>query len=158
MIEQANKHISDRQFQEGDWVDLKIQPYRQIILSGSHFTKLSAMYYGPYQVLQKVGQATYKFSLPLQLLLHPTFHVSQLKRCHELPKAISHPPILELASPYCPPPHKILDRRMIQKENKVVAQVLIQWEKLSSDLATWEDYQALKTRFPKFLPWEQRST
>lgn len=76
MTEQANKHKSDRQFQEGDWVYVKIQPYRQITMSRSHFTKLSAKYYGPYQVLQKVGHVAYKLSLPPQLLLHPTFHVS----------------------------------------------------------------------------------
>lgn len=76
MTEQANKHKSDRQFQEGDWVYVKIQPYRQITMSGSRVTKLSAKYYGPYQVLQKVGHVAYKLSLPPQLLLHPTFHVS----------------------------------------------------------------------------------
>ncbi|XP_060178356.1 uncharacterized protein LOC132608338 [Lycium barbarum] len=152
MMDQANKHRSDRQFQEGDWVYLKIQPYRQVTLSGGNFNKLSAKYYGPYQVLQRIGSVAYKLSLPTHLLLHPTFHVSQLKPCHTLPSVFSHPPVVELASPYCPQPAKVLERRMIQKGNKAVPQVLVQWEQLPKDLATWEDYNALLLRFPAFIP------
>ncbi|XP_019264463.1 PREDICTED: uncharacterized protein LOC109242092 [Nicotiana attenuata] len=126
MVDQANKHRSDRQFKEGDWVYLKIQPYRQVTLSGTQFSKLSAKYYGPYQILQKVGTVAYKLSMPPQLLLHHTFHVSQLKPCYKLPETISYPPIIDISSPYCPQPQKILDRRIIQKGNKAVAQVLVQ--------------------------------
>lgn len=140
MTEQANKHRLDRQFNEGDWVYLKIQPYRQVTMSGTHFSKLSAKYYGPYLVKEKVGPVAYKLQLPSQLLLHPTFHVSQLKKCYQLPSEISHPPVLNLSSPYCPQPQKVLDRRMIQKGNKAVTQVLIQWEQLTPAEATWEDY------------------
>lgn len=50
-----------------------------------------------------------------------------------------------------PSAHKILDRPMIQKGNKAIA-LKIRWDKLSSDLATWEGYQALKICFPTFLP------
>lgn len=135
MIEQANKHMSDRVFKEGDWVYLKIQPYRQVTMSSTHFSKLSAKFYGRYQILQKVRLVAYKLSLPPQLLLHPTFHVSQLKACYDFPDSISHPPTLELFSLYCPQPDKILERRMIQKGNKVVVQVLIQWNDLPPEQA-----------------------
>ncbi|XP_075088253.1 uncharacterized protein LOC142170277 [Nicotiana tabacum] len=151
MENQANKHRSDRQFKERDWVYVKIQPYRQVTMSGGQFSKLSAKYYGPYQVLQKIGNVAYKLSLPSQLLLHPTFHVSQLKKCYELPKTTSHPLIVELSSPCFPEPYKILERRMIQKGNKAVAQVLVQWDQLPPDRAIWQDYSALETRFPLFL-------
>lgn len=151
METQANKHRSDRQFEDGDWVYVKIQPYRQVTMSGGQFSKLYAKYYGSYQILRKVGKVAYRLSLPPQLLLHPTFHVSELKKCHKLPEKTSHPPIVELSSPYCPQPQQILERRMIQKGNKVVAQVLVQWDQLPPDRATWEDYSALKTRFASFL-------
>lgn len=121
-------------------------------MSGKYFSKLSARHYGPYQVLQKVGSVAYRLSLPHQLLLHPTFHVSQLKPHHELPSTISHSPVIDLSSPHCPQPEKILERQMIQKGNKAVAQVLIQRKQLPAESATWEDYQALKIHFPTFLP------
>lgn len=83
----------------------------------------------------------YRLSLPaqLQLLLHPTFHVSQLKLCHEFPATITHPPIIKLSNPYYPQPEKIVDRRMIQKGNKAMAHVLVKWKELPSELAIWED-------------------
>lgn len=48
MISYANAHITDKNFQVGDWVYLKIQPYRQYTLFVSHFSKLSIKYFGPY--------------------------------------------------------------------------------------------------------------
>lgn len=151
MITQANKHRSDVQYKEGDWVYLKIQPYRQVTLSGSPFCKLSGKYYGPHQILQKIGKVAYRLSLPAQLMLHPTFHVSQLKMCHKVPNNINHPRVADIASPFYPQPLKIMDRRMIQKGSKAVAQVLIQWDQLLANQATWEDYHILKIRFPSFL-------
>ncbi|XP_016466045.2 uncharacterized protein LOC107788830 [Nicotiana tabacum] len=141
---QSNKRRTDRQFSVGDWVYLKIQPHRQVTMVAHHFSKLSSKYYSPYMVIQKVGLVTYKLSLPVDLLLHPTFHVSVLKPCFAVPAQISHPPVLNISSPYCPKSVKILDRRMVQKGNKVVVQLLIQWEHLDEAQATWEDANALR--------------
>ena len=41
--------------------------------------KLSPRYYGPFQILKKVGQVSYKLDLPLNSKLCPTFHVSYVK-------------------------------------------------------------------------------
>lgn len=91
----ANKRRSDRQLQVGDWVYLKIQLYRQTTVSNQSFTKLSAKFYGPYQVIQKVGPIAYKLLLPPQIFIHPTFHISQLKLYHEVPAQFTHPPIVD---------------------------------------------------------------
>nr|GEV60360.1 retrovirus-related Pol polyprotein from transposon 297 family [Tanacetum cinerariifolium] len=47
---------SDREFNEGDWVYLKLQPYRQVTVMQSVQHKLSAKYYGPFRVLKKIGK------------------------------------------------------------------------------------------------------
>ncbi|XP_075095534.1 uncharacterized protein LOC142173782 [Nicotiana tabacum] len=111
MKQQADSHRSDRQFDVGDWVYMKIQLYKQI---------------------------------------HPILHVSLIKRCYEVPSQIFYPPVIDLASPYCPNPELILQRRMAKKGNKAVAQVLVKWQGLPADAATWEFVTVLQTRFCAF--------
>lgn len=41
-------------------------------------------------------------------------------------------------------PEVILQKRIQQKEVKAVPQVLVQWSNMPSELATWEDEEALK--------------
>jgi hypothetical protein len=40
---------------------------------------LAFKYFGPFEVLQHIGQTTYKPKLPDGNQVHPVFHVSQLK-------------------------------------------------------------------------------
>lgn len=84
--------------------------------------------------------------------------MSLLKRCYEAPSQISYPPTLDLASPYCPNPEAILQRRMVKKGNKAVAQVLVKWQGLPNEAATWEFATVLHTWFPAFDPCGQGSS
>jgi len=63
---------------------LKLKPYEQITPSGTYFTKLSAKYYVPSQVLEEIGVVTYMLSISSLLLLHSTFHVYQREKYHHL--------------------------------------------------------------------------
>lgn len=112
---------------EGDWVYLKLQPYRQISVASRPFSKLAAKYFGPYLVLSRVGVVAYRLLLLADVLIHPVFHVSQCKRCYEVPTVINHPTILHLSSPNCPIFESVLERRMVKKGNKAMCQVLVQW-------------------------------
>ena len=81
MKQQANRHRSERSFEVGDWVFLRLQPYKQMSLKQSKKgNKLSPKYYGPYKVLQKIGTMAYKLELPASLQVHPISHVSCLKK------------------------------------------------------------------------------
>nr|XP_016507536.1 PREDICTED: uncharacterized protein LOC107825221 [Nicotiana tabacum] len=125
MKDMANKHITDRYFEVGDWIYLKLQPYIKISVAIRPFNKLAAKYFGPYLIVERIGDVTYRLLLPIDVLIHPTLHVSQLKRCLEVPTTINHPPFLHLSSPYCSLPESILERRMVKKHNKVVCWVLV---------------------------------
>jgi hypothetical protein len=55
MKKQADQGRSERQFEEGDNVFLRLQPYKQNSLKVEHCQKLAPKFYGLYTVLKRVG-------------------------------------------------------------------------------------------------------
>jgi hypothetical protein len=81
MEQQADQHRSERSFEVGDYVFLRLQPYKQMSLKqAKKDNKLSPKYYGPYKMLQKIGSMAYKLELPTSSRVQPVFHVSWLKK------------------------------------------------------------------------------
>ena len=59
-----DRHRSDKVFSIGDWVWLKLQPYRHSTVQFRANHKLRPKFYGSFQVLVKVGKVAYKLKLP----------------------------------------------------------------------------------------------
>ena len=153
------KKISDLQFQPGEQVLLKLQPYVQTSVPNRPYSKLAFKYYSPYTVLERVGTVAYKLQLPPGSLIHPVFHISQLKSFHPnyTPVYVDLPKVRDL-SIVDTRPEAILERRLVKKSSVAVPQVKVKWMHLPMETATWEDYNVLMTRFPGALACGQASS
>ena len=74
----ADRKRREVKFKVGDFVYLKLRPYRRKLLAGSSNEKLAHRFYGPFEVEKEVGTVAYKLSLLSHCNIRPVFHVSQL--------------------------------------------------------------------------------
>lgn len=113
--------------------------------------KLSPRYFGPFQVIKRIGEVAYKLQLPESSRIPPVFHVSLLK------KAIGHhqaeeqlPACLEGDSVIAPVPVVVLATRTVMKRGEQLNQFLVQWKDKAIEDATWEEEFSFRSQFPSF--------
>ena len=80
MKQQAYLHRSEREFEVGEWVFVRLQPYKQLSLKQQGKNKLAPKFYGPYQISKKISQVAYGLDLPPNSRIHNVFHISCLKK------------------------------------------------------------------------------
>lgn len=69
----TDKKRVDKSFGVGDWVYLRLQPYKQVSVHLKKIGKLVPRFYGPFQVFQKLGEVSYKLEFLEGLLVHLVF-------------------------------------------------------------------------------------
>jgi transposase InsO family protein len=156
MKKQADKGRVERVFAVGDKVFLKLQPYCQKTVEDRVVQKLAFRFFGPFEIIRQVNSVAYELALPAGSSVHPVFHVSQLKSAvgARTPVCDSVPDL----STGLQVPEEVLNSRLYKKGNKVVTQLLVKWSGWPDSLATWEDEQAIKQRFPMAPAWGQAAT
>ncbi|XP_011087088.1 uncharacterized protein LOC105168653 [Sesamum indicum] len=130
----ADKKRTEREFEVGDEEEFNA----------------SVSYFGPYKVVEWIGNVAYKLALPLELKIHPIFHVSLLKK----KIGSKYMPSINLSEledeVYKVYPLAILAWRLIPRNNVGVPQVLIHWSHSFPEQVTWEDYYSMVAKFPPF--------
>ncbi|XP_075080352.1 uncharacterized protein LOC142165870 [Nicotiana tabacum] len=150
----ADKNRTERVLNEGDMVYLKLQPYKQasVAVAVRKNLKLSAKYYGPYNILEKIGAVAYRLELLVGSQIHPVFHISQLKKRVGPDINSQHqPPLCDDDGCVMVQPMTILRRRVVKISNAATMKVLEEWSNLSPEEATWEDWGYIKSQFPDFI-------
>jgi hypothetical protein len=60
---QSDRHRTNRQFQVGEKVLLKLQPYVQQSVASRPYPKLAFKFFGPFEILEKIGAAAIPFGV-----------------------------------------------------------------------------------------------
>ena len=141
MKQHADQHRSERSFVVGDWVFLRLQPYKQMSLKkAKNDNKLSPKFYGPEKVLQNIGTMAYKLELLYSSRVHPVFHVSCLKKVigKKIPvqKILSK---LDEEGKIILEPEVATETRTQHLRNRSISEYLIKWKNILAKYSSWED-------------------
>ncbi|XP_021990636.1 uncharacterized protein LOC110887037 [Helianthus annuus] len=146
----ADKRRRPIEFQVGDYVLLKVSPWKGIIRFRKR-GKLGPRYIGPFKILARVGMVAYRLELPPSLDgIQNTFHVSQLRKCLADDTTIVPLDDIELNDGlnYVERPIAIKDSKVKNLRNKAVRQVLVQWQHRKGSKLTWEAEDEMRKHYP----------
>ncbi|KAK0608302.1 hypothetical protein LWI29_028621 [Acer saccharum] len=150
MADQRRREVS---FEVGDYVYLKLQPYRQKTVAFRSSLKLSPRFFGPFRVLARIGPVAYKLELPTGSQIHNVFHVGLLKKLVGPIPDVSPvlPPVSDTPA-LLPQPEFILDRRIIRKgKYRPKTEILVKWVGAPREDATWENQWRFLRTYPEFI-------
>lgn len=146
MKEHYDKTHRDVEFQVGQWVWLRLHSRAVVSLGRQTLGKLSPRFFGPYKILQRVGEVAYQLQLPPRARLHDVFHVSLLKPFHGEPShqivplpALHHGRVL-------PNPAQVLRSRY----TTAGWEVLVRWDDLPATDTSWLLVSNFRQRYPHF--------
>jgi hypothetical protein len=149
--QQQYKHFYDHKHQDvsfaiGQWVWLHLihRPFASLDVKGC--SKLGPKFYGPFLILEKIGDVAYRLKLPTGTKLHDVFHVGLLKLFKGEP-----PMETPALSPVhngraCAEPVTVLRCRLARG----CRELLMWWKGLPTAEATWTNLVDFQHLYPSF--------
>jgi hypothetical protein len=101
------------------------------------------------------GTVSYRIRLPDRLAaVHDVFHVSQLKKCEQIPEA----QIIEETNAEIEPDLSLVEypMRVLDHKERQTRSQKVQWSHHTEEEATWETEQFLNAKYPNFFPSQTR--
>ena len=144
----ADRRRKPLEFVVGDLVLLS--PWKGVVRFGKK-GKLAPRFVGPFKILERIGKVAYRLDLPQELAnVHPTFHVSNLKKCLAdenlfVPLDDIH---IDESMHFVEKPVEIMDREVKQLKRSRIPIVKIRWESKRGPEFTWEREDQMKTKYP----------
>jgi hypothetical protein len=141
------------EFVIGDHVYLKVSPMKGMKRFGMK-EKLAPHYIGPFPILEKCGNVTYKLELPPSLTgVHDIFHILQIKKCLKALMDVVLPEVTPLEADLTYLEHlvNILDQRGHVTWRKTIKLFKVQWSNHIEEEATWESEDFLCSRHSDFV-------
>jgi hypothetical protein len=135
----AEKNKNFRDFEVGEHVFLKVKERRILIRLGC-FPKLVVTYYGPFEILEKIGPVSYMIAFPASMRVHNVFHVLLLNKYVSGPNHIIDWIVIQVENggDFQVEPVHILERKVIILWNKYIGLLKVQWTYYGLEYATWE--------------------
>ncbi|XP_066344467.1 uncharacterized protein [Miscanthus floridulus] len=109
-------------------------------------SKLGPRFFGPYQIVERLGAVAYRQRLPPKARIHDVFHVALLKKYEGDPLEAIVPLPSTLHGRVIPTPAAVVRARL----NRGRWQLLVHWEGRTAADSTWEDIDDFKERYPAF--------
>ena len=145
----ADLRRTSREFKTGDKVFLRVKPKRSSLKLGK-YKKLAFRYCGPYEIVKRIGEQSYKLALPPHLHIHDVFHVNLLKQYVANSEHIlnTDDTILMNQEEFPLKPEMILETKERNLRHRTIREVLVKWSGYPAEDASWEDWDSLVAQFP----------
>nr|GEY38782.1 putative reverse transcriptase domain-containing protein [Tanacetum cinerariifolium] len=138
------------EFSVCDYVLLKVSPWKGVVRFVKK-RKLAPRFFGPFEIVEKVGPVAYWLDLPKELNgVHDTFHVSNLKKCLADPTLQVHLDEIQVDAKlnFMEEHVEILNKEFKKLKWSRIAIVKVRWNSKRGPEFTWEREDQMKLKYP----------
>ena len=145
----ADRRQRPLEFEASDHVFLKVMPKKGVVRFGK-WGKLSPIFIGPFEILERVGTVAYRLALPPNLSgIHEVFHVSMLRKYTPDPTHVVDwgELTIDIDGTFDEGPVCILDNREQVFQCKTMKLVKVLWRHRGVEEATWESEDTMRAAY-----------